>query len=111
MNIAAGLPRLETIRGLGTADQQCLAEVHAVLAKHGMDARFGVTLLHRHFDLEHGERLVETIDEDTRTLTIRPVGSGELEAAEPSQWALTPDGPQPIAWCYTNLSAHRAPED
>ena len=54
-------------------DQALFDEIKLVLAKHGALHRFGVTLLHKHFDVYEGERMVESCDAETRTLTIRPV--------------------------------------
>ena len=101
MSAAPALPHLDDVRPLDTSDATCLAELGTVLARHGKTERFGVGLLHRHFDLEEGERLVELIDEETRTLTARPVKANELSEAMPSMWQLTEDGPQAIFWCYS----------
>jgi hypothetical protein len=54
-------------------DQPLFDEIKAVLRKHGALHRFGITLLHKHFDVYEGEKLVECCDEESRTLTLRPV--------------------------------------
>ena len=54
-------------------DQPLFNEIKEVLAKHNALHRFGVTLLHKHFDVYEGEKLVEVCDSETRTLTLRPV--------------------------------------
>lgn len=38
-----------------------------------MQQRFGMALLHKHFDLEPGEMLVEQTDQSARKLLIQPV--------------------------------------
>ena len=106
MNHAAALPHLHDLPPFDPSDAACMAELQAVLARHGKASRFGVGLLHRHFALADHERLVETVDEATRTLTVRPVEADALPEAKPSQWQLTPDGPQPILWCYDKLGPH-----
>ena len=53
-------------------DQPIFDEIRNVLARHGALDRFGITLLHKHFDVYEGERLVEVSDPETRTLKIRP---------------------------------------
>ena len=53
-------------------DQPLFDEIKAVLAKHGALHRFGLTLLHKHFDVYEGERMVENCDVESRTLTLRP---------------------------------------
>jgi hypothetical protein len=65
-------PDLLAIEELGEPDAACLEEVRAVLARHGALGRFGITLLHDHFDVAPNEVLLETCDERTRTLTISP---------------------------------------
>jgi len=106
MNAAAALPHLHEVRPLDASDGTCLAELAAVLARHGKAGRFGVSLLHRHFALEEGERLVELIDAEHRTLTARPCKTDELPEAVPSMWQLTSEGPQAIFWCYDRLGPH-----
>lgn len=101
MNAASALPHLDEVRPLDATDGTCLAEIGLILARHGKADRFGIGLLHRHFTLEEGERLVELIDEETRTLTARPVKADELPDAMPSAWKLTAEGPQAIFWCYS----------
>jgi hypothetical protein len=53
-------------------DQPIFDEIRQVLARHNALHRFGVTLLHKHFDVYEGERMVEMSDPETRTLEIRP---------------------------------------
>ena len=106
MNYAAALPHLHEVRSLDTTDAACLADVRAVLARHGKDERFGVNLLHRHFAIGEDERLVEVIDEESRTLTARPMKADELPGAMPSAWQLTEDGPHAVFWCYDRLGPH-----
>jgi hypothetical protein len=64
-----------------TKDQPLFDELRGVLAKHGALKRFGVSLLHKHFDVYEGERLVEFCDTKARTLTLRPV-TRKLEDGE-----------------------------
>lgn len=54
-------------------DQPLFAEIRSVLAKHGALHRFGVKLLHKHFNVYEGERMVEVSDPDERAFSIRPV--------------------------------------
>lgn len=68
----ARFPDLVDLEPLGEVDRACLEDLRAVLARHGSLERFGITLLHDHFPLAESERLMETCDPATRTLTIRP---------------------------------------
>ena len=54
-------------------DQPIFNEIREVLSRHGALNRFGISLLHKHFDIYEGERLVEFCDEERRTLTLRPI--------------------------------------
>ena len=66
------LSTLDETEPLCGADEACLDEIREVLARHGRLNRFGVTLLHKHFDLAEDEILVEECDEQQRTLTTSP---------------------------------------
>lgn len=66
-----GLPGIDAIRPLDASDQSVVDAVREVLVQHGALERFGLTLLHSHFDLEPGEVLVEQVDANARILTTR----------------------------------------
>lgn len=61
-------------------DDALFEEVAAVLKKHNALDRFGVTLLHRHFEIKPGEVLLETTDIPGRIQTICPVHHDEMTA-------------------------------
>lgn len=56
-------------------DDALFAELADVLKNHKAIDRFGVCLLHRHFDIAPGEVLLEETDVHTRIQTIKPVFS------------------------------------
>ena len=64
------LKHIDEVVPLGEIDTECLVEVRNVLLKHKMLDRFGVALLHKHFDLESDEVLIEYSDEQAKSLTI-----------------------------------------
>jgi hypothetical protein len=66
------LPELEDIEPLGASDSACLEEIRDVLVRHGAIERFGITLLHDHFDVAFDEMLLETCDPGYRVLTMTP---------------------------------------
>jgi hypothetical protein len=72
------LPDIDEVPPLSEADQPCLDEIRAVLVKHDALLRFGVALLHEHFEVADDEILVETIDVASRTLTSRPEKIADL---------------------------------
>ena len=63
---------IDDVEPLNEEDADCLKEIRDVLKKHGMDQRFGVALLHKHFDLEDDEIMLETSDHDARKLVLEP---------------------------------------
>lgn len=67
------LPAIESMSPISDSDKACLRDVEEILKKYGMLERIGVTLLHKHFELQPGEIMVESCDPNTRTLTIVPV--------------------------------------
>lgn len=72
------LPDVDSVPPLSDADLACLRDVREVLERHGRLERFGITVLHKHFDLEAGEILLETTDVRGRVQTIRPVKKEDL---------------------------------
>jgi hypothetical protein len=64
------LTDIEDIRPLDESDTVVFAELEAVLRRHKAINRFGITLLHRHFELAEGEVLVESTDCVARTQTV-----------------------------------------
>lgn len=97
--------RIDDVATLGPGDQAVLSQVRQVLEENGALDRFGLTLLHSHFDLAPDEVLVETVDAESRTLTIRPRGKVELmQETDPveTSWRLnTLDGaPSCVLYCH-----------
>jgi len=82
---------------LSQADIDCLTEVRAALERHGRLERFGVMLLHKHFDIASDECLLETIDTERRELIVRPVPKSQLPQAIQTQWRLVDRSP--LQWC------------
>lgn len=72
------------------ADRALFEELHKVLRKHKAVDRFGLTLLHDHFKINSDEWMVETHDEQSRTLTIKPYRNEELQEPglelQPTNW-------------------------
>ncbi len=83
VNIAAlnAFPDIFSVRPRSEDDEACIQDIKAVLEKHGKIDRFGLTLLHKHFDIKEGEMLVEETDESTRTQTIQPLQQSEIGGA------------------------------
>ena len=52
---------------LSEKDDELIQELVAVLRKHNALDRFGLTLLHQHFDIGDDEVMVESTDIEART--------------------------------------------
>jgi hypothetical protein len=67
------LDNIDNVRPFDEGDAACLNEIRDVLVKHDCLRRFGVSLLHSHFDLADDEMLLETTDVAKREHWVRPV--------------------------------------
>ena len=84
------LPSIDEVEPISEKDHTCIREIRAVLEKHKCRSRFGITLLHRHFDVGENELLVEECDQKERLLSTRPVLKTSLspELAVEASWRL-----------------------
>lgn len=107
-NSMATLPDIDNVEARSEADDACFAEIRDVLDRHGALGRFGVTLLHQHFDIGDDELLVEQVDVDTRTLTIQPVSVVDVanRRVKETHWRLDTDATLtaclPVQHCYVD---------
>jgi hypothetical protein len=67
----ASLIDVDEVKPVDDQDYVVLEEIRQVLAKHGSTERFGICLLHRHFDVAPGEIAVEYTDTASRISTVR----------------------------------------
>lgn len=80
------LPDIHDTRPLSATDRACLDAIRDVLERHGCLDRFGVNLLHKHFELADDEILVEQVDEAGRRLVTAPVKVALVEAEMPTAY-------------------------
>ena len=73
------LTHVDDVEQFNENDKACFAEIKQVLLKHGKVHKFGITLLHKHFDLEEGEMLIETTDEINRVQTTVPMKVSDIK--------------------------------
>lgn len=73
------LDHIADVRPIDDSDAACLEEIRLVLQKHECLSRFGVSLLHSHFELNEDEMMLETTDLDRREHLVRPVKRSTLE--------------------------------
>jgi hypothetical protein len=93
------LKRLKDVEPFNDDDLECLAEVREVLKKHGKRERFGVALLHKHFEMDDNELLLENSDEETRELSIKPVQRESAENSVPTIVMLLDDENRCVQSC------------
>jgi hypothetical protein len=83
-------------------------EVLAVLKRHGVEKKYGLALLHKHFDLVEDEVLMEYTDLENRTLTTKPVRRSEAAAGNAIEtvWSLDSGNAATacVVFCYGNSS-------
>jgi hypothetical protein len=84
----AEIPHIDDIDRLSEQDRECFRDLRDVLAKHNALNRFGINLIHKHFEVKDDECLVEIIDAETRTLTVRPAKKSMIGDAVETQWRL-----------------------
>jgi len=62
-----------------------------VLQRYGALDRFGISLIHRHFDIADDEELMEYTDVEQRTLTVKPVKKSDIDWQHTTitNWKLT----------------------
>jgi hypothetical protein len=78
----------EDARPLGLGDEAFVSELYDVLHKHGNLGRFGLCLLHDHFDVAGDEILLESNDPGTRTLNLEVIKKGDLPPAKFTSWRI-----------------------
>lgn len=67
----SSLTDVDDVQPITDRDYVILSEVKEVLQKYGAMDRFGVCLLHRHFDVKEDELAVEYTDVESRISTVR----------------------------------------
>lgn len=91
---------IDEVEPLNNSDVPALREIREVLQRHGLTERFGVALLHSHFELGDNEVMVETADPVGRTLTLQPVHEKDVGGSVVGTiWMLRDDPVHAMAWC------------
>lgn len=81
INAYKALKDINEVDPLTDEDHETLQMVREVLRKRNAIDKFGVTLLHDHFEIHDDEVLLETTDPITRIQTIKPYRNEELKEA------------------------------
>jgi hypothetical protein len=91
--LAFAINRLPGIENAGRrldSEAGLFGEVGQLLKRHGVEQKYGLALLHKHFDLAGDEVLMEYTDIENRTLITRPAPLSEVSAgnAVETVWSL-----------------------
>jgi hypothetical protein len=72
------------------SEAELFREIRELLKRHGVEQKYGLALLHKHFDLADDEVLMEYADVENRTLTTRPAPRSDVSAvnAVETMWSL-----------------------
>ena len=95
----ANLRDIHDVRPLNDDDFDCLTAVRDVLKQYGMQERFGVALLHKHFDMSPDEILLEETDVINRVLRIQPIPATTAGPNIQTIWMLLDGGPAAMMGC------------
>ena len=105
----APLKDIDDVEPLNEKDTPVLKDLYAVLEKHGYLDRFGITLIHKHFEIADDEILLETTDEKNRVLTMRTVkeAAPENQGSTQTMWKLQKGGDyQTMARCFASCETN-----
>jgi hypothetical protein len=96
----SSLADVDDVKPVDDQDYAVLEEIRQVLAKHGSTDRFGVCLLHRHFDVSPGEVSVEHTDTANRISTVRVEPHGPEGRYLQTMWRFGPERESvPVIFC------------
>jgi hypothetical protein len=97
----SSLPDIDDVEPVGEGDRQVLEEIREVLVRHGRTGRFGVCLLHKHFEIAADEIAVEYTDIQARTSTVvvKPNDTASEGRHIETVWRFKNDGPVAVTVC------------
>lgn len=85
----SSFPHINEVEPLSASDTVILERIKDILLEHGAIDRFGVHLIHKHYDIDDDEIVVEYTDEEKRIQTTivqhRDVLNSSLRPIE-TQW-------------------------
>ena len=84
---------ISEVEPLTEDDKELFRDVRDVLKKYGALDRFGLSVIHKHFDIDEDEGLLECTDIENRTLVTKPIKMSEMdiENTTVTQWKLSDD--------------------
>jgi hypothetical protein len=84
------LTGIEQVERRLDSEAALFGEIRELLKRYGVEKKYGLALLHKHFDLAADEVLVEYADVESRTLITRPAPRSEASAGKAVEtvWSL-----------------------
>lgn len=106
---------IDEVSELHPSDYECLEAVKQVLIAHDKVERFGVNLLHRHFDVAEDECVVEYTDKAKRKLVAVVEKIGASNATE-TMWRFDVEENGTVAkkcrrYCWAGKDGHPQTHD
>lgn len=98
----ASTPDIDEVSRFCETDIECFRELRDVLKRFDALDRFGITLIHNHFDLSEDEALVEFTDVENRKLVTVPLKLSEINQQQVTvtNWQLGDSGDLIKRQCY-----------
>jgi hypothetical protein len=93
------LPHINDVHPRSDRDDALFGELREVLARHGALSRFGITLLHHHFDVSVDEVMLEVVDEKARIESASPVTRTDASLASSVETSWRLDAPSGMRFC------------
>lgn len=100
----SSLVDVDEVKPVDDHDYAVLEEIRQVLAKHGSTERFGICLLHRHFDVAPGEIAVEYTDTASRISTVRVEPHGPEGDYLQTMWRFG-SSPEGVTFCLRRCNS------
>ena len=95
------LKDVDDVEPITDKDHDILAEIRDIVIKHGYQNRFGVCLLHKHFDIAANEVALETTDVERRISVVQVVPANDhlMESSLQTSWRFVADEVQNATVC------------
>tara|TARA_R110000823_G_C15886413_1_gene495580 strand:- start:983 stop:1357 length:375 start_codon:yes stop_codon:yes gene_type:complete len=94
----SSLKDIDEVEPINDKDHEVLSELKEILLKHGYINRFGVTLLHRHFDIAQDEIIMENTDTEARVSVLSVEKDCGGQSTIETMWKFA-DGPHAVTQC------------
>jgi len=103
----ASLKHFDDIEPITDEDFEVLSEIRDVLDKHEYLDRFGIALLHRHFEIQEDEFAIEYTDEQKRISEVRIEKREEATEKNSVQtmWRFTKEGANAVTRCVLRCNS------